>query len=146
MQAFEGKQLTRTNAEHYKPIAPKVATSIPQIRRDFTARFHNGARYLEAAGRKFDQPTHYARKIMELQELYDDDVLDVFIGIAVDEGKMDIQSFRTILREYNSGQRKLESGPVEGGAEGNPDTEALTRNCSYYEEYVKGASHAGNSR
>lgn len=31
---------------------------------------------------------------MELQELYDDQVLNRFIGIAVDEDKMDIKSFR----------------------------------------------------
>ena len=84
-EAFDGKHNIRTDAEHYEAIAPKTPTSIPQIRRDFTERFTNGAAYLMAAGRKFDQPTHYARKIMEFQELYDDDVLDAFIGIAVRE-------------------------------------------------------------
>lgn len=145
MEAFDGKHQTRTDPEHYEPIAVKVPTSIPQIRRDFTVRFRNGARYLEAAGRKFDQPTHYARKIMELQELYDDDVLDEFIGTAVDEGKMDIRSFRAMLREYNSGQRKPECGSGESKKKGKTDTAALTRDCSYYEEYAKEASNAGNN-
>ena len=145
MEAFDGRHQIRTDAEHYKPIAPKVATSIPQIRRDFTARFRNGARYLEAAGRKFDQPTHYARKIMEMQDLYDDDVLDELIGAAVDEGKMDIQSFRSMLREYNCGQRELESSSLETCRREKTGTGALTRDCSYYEEYAKGASHAGNN-
>ena len=145
MEAFDGKHQTRTDSEHYEPIAVKVPTSIPQIRRDFTARFRNGARYLEAAGRKFDQPTHHARKIMELQELYDDEVLDEFIGAAVDEGKMDIRSFRAMLREYNSGQRKPECNPGKAGEKGRTDTAALTRDCSYYEEYAKEASNAGNN-
>lgn len=106
IEAFDGKHNTHTVEAHYDAIAKKVPTSIPQIRRDFTTRFRNGVRYLEAAERKFDQPTHYARKIMELQELYDDKVLDAFIGLCVDEDKMDIKSFRSMLREYNNGSRK----------------------------------------
>lgn len=131
-EAIDGNGQIRTNLEHYAPIAPKVATSIPQIRRDFTARFTNGARYLEAAGRKFDQPTHHARKIMELQDLYDDDFLDMFIGLAVDEGKMDIGSFKVMLRDYHAEHRKP---PEESG-----DEAALIRECSYYEEYAKEAT------
>ena len=68
LEQSEKRYGTISKDEHYEPIAQKVSTSIPQIRRDFTGRFSNGCRYLEAAGRKFDQPTHYARKIMELQE------------------------------------------------------------------------------
>lgn len=138
MEAFDGKHLIHTDPDHYEPIAPKVPTSIPQIRRDFTARFQNGARYLAAAGREFDQPTHYARKIMELQELYEDAVLDEFIGIAVDKGKMDIRSFRAMLREYNSGQHMTVDKAESHNAA------ALTRDCSYYEEVAKEAGHAGN--
>lgn len=144
-EAFDGKNNTRTDAEHYEAIAPKTPTSIPQIRRDFTERFANGAEYLAAAGRKYDQPTHYARKIMELQELYDDNVLDTFIGIAVREDKLDIRSFRMLLREYNNGTRKLEC--LEGSgmtrSKDPPDKYALTRDCSYYEEVVKEAGNAG---
>lgn len=126
---------TITDSKHYEAIAKKVSSSIPQIRRDFTARYSNGARYLEVAGRKFDQPTHYARRIMELQELYDDSVLDCFIGIAVDENKMDIKSFRTLLRDYNSGKRTMMQKPSDDIKSANDCTEnsALTRECSYYE-------------
>lgn len=130
---------TLTNKEHYEPIAKKVSTSIPQIRRDFTRRYSNGYRYLEAAGRKFDQPTHYARKIMELQELYDDETLDTFIGIAVDENKMDIKAFRSILREYNSGDRSLTKPQDvnEASQDYCDDHPSLTRDCSYYEFAAK---------
>jgi len=124
-----------TNLDHYEAIAKKVSTSIPQIRRDFTERFSNGYHYLEAAGRKFDQPTHYARKIMELQELYDDHVLNHFIGIAVVEDKMDIKSFRALLRDYNSGQRLMGmETPVPNEEAVCQDEDALLiRDCSYYE-------------
>lgn len=104
LEASDGKHRILTDPAHYEPIAPKVSTSIPQIRRDFTARYKNGARYLEAAGRKFDQPTHFARKIMEPQKLYDDQTLDYFVGIAVDADKMDIKSFRGFLRDHNNGK------------------------------------------
>lgn len=131
-----------SDSEHYEAIAPKVSTSIPQIRRDFTQRYRNGARYLEAAGRKFDQPTHHARKIMELQELYSLDVMDTLIGIAVDEDRMDVKGFKSLLREYNSGKRLLETDIPEAPATLPCQEQALTRDCSYYEDYAKEICHA----
>lgn len=73
---------------------------------------------------------------MELGELCDDSILDMFIGAAVDEGKMDIRSFWTLLHEYNSGLRQLHAADKETDAcpAGPP-----TRDCSYYEEYAKEA-------
>lgn len=133
------KHQTFSNPVHYEAIAPKVSTSIPQIRRDFTQRYHNGARYLDVAGRKFDQPTHYARKIMELQELYSLEVMDALIGIAVDENRMDIKGFKALLKEYNDGKKKLETDnqkPPET-PEHIPES-MLTRDCSYYEDLCKG--------
>lgn len=135
----EKKHQTLSDPAHYEAVAPKVSTSVPQIRRDFTQRYHNGVRYLEAAGRKFDQLTHYARKIMELQELYSLEVMDALIGIAVDEDRMDIKGFKALLKEYNDGKRSLEAAhrdpadipdPIQG-----PE---LTRDCSYYEDLCKG--------
>ena len=122
--------------DHYAEIAVPVSTSIPQIRRDFTERFSNGQRYLNAAGRKFDQPTHHARKIMLLSELYDDATLDCFIGYSVDEDKMDIKSFKEILKEYNAGKRTIPglAGSAGGSMAYNDEDPALTRDCSYYEE------------
>lgn len=134
MEQADRKHQVLSDPEHYEPIAPKVSTSIPQIRRDFTQRYSNGMRYLDAAGRKFDQPTHYARKIMELQELYSRDVMDRLIGIAVDEDRMDIKGFKSLLKEYNDGKRKLDAPAMPP-----PDPDyALIRDCSYYEELCKG--------
>lgn len=124
-----------SDPEHYADIAKPVSTSIPQIRRDFTARFINGQRYLEAAGKIFDQPTHYARKIMLLADLYDDEILDRFIGLSIDMGKMDIKSFKEMLKEYNAGRLPLPENDTKKRDgmqydEGDPN---LTRDCSYYE-------------
>lgn len=139
LEASDTKHAVKTDPAHYEAIATPVSTSIPQIRRDFTARFTNGQRYLEAAGRKFDQPTHYARKIMLLGDLYDDSTLDRFIGYCIDNDVMDIKSFKGILREYNAGNLSLpepastETAGTGPGDEYLDDDPALTRDCSYYE-------------
>ena len=137
-EQVDQKHQTLSNPEHYEAIAPKVSTSIPQIRRDFTQRYSNGVRYLDAAGRKFDQPTHYARKIMELQELYSIDVMNQLIGIAVDEDRMDIKGFKSILKEYNEGKHTLENLSQDSVPHHSRFETALTRDCSYYEELCKG--------
>lgn len=146
LEASDRKYDVTTEPEHYKEIAPKVSTSIPQIRRDFTEKFSNGLRYLEAATRKFDQPTHHARKILLLEELYDKETLDRFIGYAVDHDAMDITSFKGILREYNAG--KLEMPDMDKPVEITKDTgqyrdddPALLRDCDYYEKNVGGNSY-----
>lgn len=137
-ETSDQKHSVNADPAHYEPIAPKVSASIPQIRRDFTERFSNGQRYLEAAGRKFDQPTHHARKIMQLTDLYDDPTLDHFIGYSVDHGKMDIKSFKSLLREYNAGRLSLQkSEPTATAKESSmvyrDDDPALLRDLSYYE-------------
>ncbi len=139
IEASKTKHSTITNPAHYEAIAKRVSTSIPQIRRDFTARFDNGYKYLEAAGRRFDQPTHHARKIMELQELFDDSLLDRFIGIAVDEDKMDIKSFRGLLRNYTNGKHlSVQQEIVKKEPENKYDgASGLTRECSYYEHALR---------
>lgn len=76
---------------------------------------------------------------MELQELYDDHVLNRFIGIAVAEDKMDIKSFRSLLRNYNSEQCLMgteEQKPNEQAVYQDEDS-FLTRDCSYYELNLK---------
>ena len=139
MEASDKKHDVRTDPAHYKAITVPVSTSIPQIRRDFISRFTNGKKYLDAAGRKFDQPTHYARKIMLLGDLYDDRTLDLFIGYCVDIDKMDIISFKSILKEYNAGKLALPgdgAGATEDASESmsyRDENPALLRDCNYYE-------------
>ena len=131
-EAEDGKHMTVMDADHYEPIAKKVPTSIPQIRRDFTRIFSNGALFLTEASKKYDQPTHYARKIMELRELYDDDVLDVFIGEAIRKGRLDIKSFRAMLKEYS----RKDTPTPEKRNRNTPET-MLTRGCDYYEQMIR---------
>ncbi len=97
-----------SNPEHYAAIAGTVSTSIPQIRRDFTNMFSNGADYLLAAGRKFNQPTFYARRIMELADLYDVQVLDAFIGIAIKEDNLYNEMIGGTLQECLSKLSKIQ--------------------------------------
>jgi transposase len=123
---------------HYEAIAKTVPTSIPQIRRDFTKYFSNGELFLTEASKKFDQPTHYARKIMELRELYDDDTLDYFIGEAVKHGTMDIKSFRSMLKEYNRRPSPVRSiNTFSNGKYIKNSDEGLTRDCAYYEDVIR---------
>ncbi len=76
---------------------------------------------------------------MLLGDLYDDPTLDRFIGYCVDTDKMDIASFKGILREYNAGSLSLpglvykESTDAACEKEYYDDDPALTRDCSYYE-------------
>ena len=142
------KGAVRKVDEHYADIAVPVSTSIPQIRRDFSALFPHGQQYLDAADKKFDQPTHHARKILLLRDLYDDATLNLFIAYSIEQDRMDITSFKSILREYNSGTLTLaeirsagkgKDGPLPDAADlqGYRDDEpGLTRDCSYYEEYA----------
>ena len=127
--SYGKKEIIKDDA-HYEAIAKKVPTSIPQIRRDFSSLFTNGEKYLLACGKKYDQPTHYARKIMELRELYDDDVLDQMIELSVRLDCMDIRSFKALLKSYNSGLLDLYNAGSEAVVED------LTRDLDYYEKAI----------
>ena len=141
VETIAGKGQSVTVPEHYEAISPKTATSIPQIRRDFTECFSNGARYLDVASRSFDQPTHHARKIMELLELYDAGTLDQAIAIAIDENCMDIKSFRMLMKEYNAGLRTFEK-KTDNVSYSVITADALTRDCDYYEKLTQEAMYA----
>lgn len=75
---------------------------------------------------------------MLLGELYDDSTLDRFIGYCIALDKMDIASFKGLLKEYNAGNLALPEVSLEDvGADcrkdDRDDDPALTRDCSYYE-------------
>ena len=145
IEKSDAKYEVLKNDDHYEPIATKISTSIPQIRRIFTERFQNGKRYLDAAGRKFDQPTHHARKILLLTELFDDAILDRLLDYSIKNDQMDIKSFKQLLKKYNSGELELPEPASDitsiqketcSASTGNyrDDAPGLTRNCGYYEE------------
>ena len=92
---------------------------------------------MEAAAKKFDQPTHYARKIMLLEELYDTDTFNRFIGYFMEHDAIDITSFKALLRSYNAGELVLPDATTQsltkGGTYRDDDPE-LVRDCDYYEQ------------
>ena len=142
IEESDGKRNILSNDAHYEPIAPKVSTSIPQIKREFTERFSNGSAYLKEAAKCFDQPTHHARKIMELQDLYDDDTLNRLIGMSIKLNKLSIKSFKTIVRDLNSGKISLEDNEdTDDKADiiksEYADSDDLVRSCSYYERAIQ---------
>lgn len=150
VEKAEGKGTVVRNTEHYRDIAPRTSTSIPQIRRDFTRLFTNGKKYLDAADRKFDQPTHHARRILELSDLYDHDLLDYFIGLAVEKDSMDIRSFRKMLKEESRDALKTlrkthdEKGVCANAVlTGKSDEESLIRDLDYYDLPESGVSADG---
>lgn len=98
--------------------------------------FKNGERYLTEAGRKFDQPTHHARKILEFRDIYDDEVLDSLIGVAINQNALDIWSFRELLKTYN--KNNASTGNASKPAKSVPSDESLVRDCSYYQEALTG--------
>ena len=65
--------------------------------------------------------------------------LDRLIGYCVDVDKMDIASFKGLVKEYNAGLLSLpepagkETMATAGGQSCRDDDPALTRDCSYYE-------------
>ena len=75
---------------------------------------------------------------MLLGDLYDDPTLDRFIGYCIALDKMDITSFKGLLKEYNAGRLTLpgpafEDTGTDCGKDYRDDDPALTRDCSYYE-------------
>jgi hypothetical protein len=116
---------------HYAPIAVKASKSIPQIKRDFTATFRNGEEYLRIAGHLFQQPTYHARKILELTDLYDAKNLDKVLLYAISQSKLDITSFKMLLKEkyFEIIQDTITEPPSCSILEATN----LTRSCEYYE-------------
>ena len=96
------------------------------------------------ASRTFDQPTHHARKILELLELYDAKILDQAIAVAIDENCMDIKSFRMLMKEYNAGLRIFKKKTDMISCTAIP-ADALTRDCDYYEKLTQEAIYAANN-
>ena len=153
-EASTNRKDIRRIPEHYEAIAPRTSTSIPQIRRDFTATFLHGAAYLECAGRKFEQPTHHARRILELLDLYEAEVLDRFMAYAIEHDKMDIKAFKRLLKEkyqeiaYAEGTARSHALADQENHYCNTGTDALVgilRECSYYEGIGKEDAHGNLS-
>lgn len=131
LEVQDGKYDTFRNPEHYDAIAVKTSKSIPQIKRDFTRTFKNGEEYLKAAANVFQQPSYHARKILELLDLYEIDVLDKILSYAITHDKLDIKSIKQLIRnnffEIIADTKELTE------IKKATDIEGITRSCDYYE-------------
>ncbi len=141
IEEADGKHGTYKEESHYDAIAPKFSTSIPQIKREFTAMFTNGVAYLNNAARKYDQPKHYARKIMLYSNIYEAQILDQLIGVVIKRDTLGVNDFKDILKEYNSGALVLDESSkcntsIKDKGQFNDNDPDLLRDCSYYEENV----------
>ena len=75
-------------------------------------------------------------------DLYEAEILDKAIAVAIEENSMDIVNFRNMIREYNAGRRSLEVKAVEKKEQVTES--ALTRECGYYERIAQEVHHASN--
>lgn len=131
LQVQDGTHLTKTSSEHFTDIQV-VTKSIPQIRREFTARFKNGQRYLDELAKVTQQPSHHARKILQMGDTFSHESLDVLLGYAIEQNKVGIKEFKTMVKEHGYELLQQGASPLRKELEKQPDAE-LTRNCSYYE-------------
>lgn len=133
LEVQDGKHGTLKNTEHYEAIAVKTSKSIPQIKRDFTKTFKNGDAYLKAAAGVFQQPSYHARKILELLDLYEPDVLDKILAYAMAHDKLDIKSIKRLIRNdfFEIIDDKKKINEIEEAT----NIEGITRNCDYYERH-----------
>ena len=137
-EVADAKHSIRRVDAHYDEISLKVSSSLPQIRRDFTNTFSNGQVYLLAAEKTLQQPVRNARKILELCDLYEVDILDKFIAYAVEHNQMDIKSFRKLLKEkYREIVLELETDCSNEALASPVPESGLLRDCSYYEALGK---------
>ncbi|TJX16110.1 transposase [Tissierella creatinini] len=131
LEVKDGRDGTYKDPSHYEAIEVKASKSIPQIKRDFTSTFKNGEAYLRAATDIFQQPSYHARKILELLDLYEPEVLDKIIGYAIDNEKLDIKSIKLLIK--NDFFKIMDSNGETSKIADITDVEGITRSCDYYE-------------
>jgi hypothetical protein len=88
--------------------------------------------YLRVAGHLFQQPTYHARKILELTDLYDAKNLDKVLLYAISQSKLDITSFKMLLKEKYF---EIIQDTVRDSTSCSTSVDtSLTRSCEYYEQ------------
>jgi transposase len=136
VEVRDGKHGTFKDPKHYEAIAIRASKSIPQIKRDFTSTFGNGEAYLKAATGLFQQPSYHARKILELLELYEADVLDKILEYAIKHEQLDIKSIKQLIKNnffeiIAIGDDASEATDISDIS----DIDGITRSCDYYEDH-----------
>ncbi|WP_352419794.1 IS21 family transposase [Proteiniborus sp.] len=132
LELQDGKHGIFKNPKHYEDIKVKASKSIPQIKRDFTSTFKNGEAYLKAATGLFQQPSYHARKILELLDLYEPEILDKVIAYAIANNKLDIKSIKQLIR--NDFFKIIADEVKTKKVIKSTDTDGIIRSLDYYEE------------
>lgn len=128
----DGKNQTRSQEEHFSEIRV-VTKSIPQIKREFTEKFQNGQSYLDELVKTVQQPSHHARKILQMADTFSYEDLDILMGHAIALKKVEIKEFKALVKEKGYELLYQEQKPLQQELEKQSDIE-LTRDCSYYEQ------------
>lgn len=128
----DGKHQTKTQDEHFSDIRV-VTKSIPQIKREFTERFQNGQCYLDELAEVTQQPSHHARKILQMADTFSYEDLDILMGYAIELKKVEIKDFKALVKEKGYELLYQEQKPLQQELEKQSDI-GLTRDCSYYEQ------------
>lgn len=128
----DGKHQTKSQNEHFSEIQV-VTKSIPQIKREFTEKFQNGQSYLDELTQTVQQPSHHARKILQMADTFSYEDLDILMGHAIALKKVEIKDFKTMVKEKGYELLHQEQKPLQQELEKQSDI-GLTRDCSYYEQ------------
>ena len=128
----DGKYQTKSQSEHFSEIQV-ITKSIPQIKREFTEKFQNGQSYLDELTQNVQQPSHHARKILQMADTFSYEDLDILMGHAIALKKVEIKEFKAMVKEKGYELLHQEQKPLQQELEKQSDI-GLTRDCSYYEQ------------
>lgn len=128
----DGKHQIKTQDEHFTDIRV-VTKSIPQIKREFTECFQNGQSYLDELAKVAQQPSHHARKILQMADTFSYEDLDRLMGYAIELKRVEIKAFKAMVKEKGYELLYQEQKPLLQELEKQSDI-GLTRDCSYYEK------------
>lgn len=131
LYALDGKHQVQRDEEHFSDIKV-VSKSIPQIKREFTEVFQNGETYLSELAKVTQQPSHHARKILQMRDTFETKDLDILMGCAIEQGKVNIKDFKTLVREQGYTLLHDLKSPLQQELKAQPES-GMTRSCDYYE-------------
>lgn len=132
LETIDGKHKEIKDEHHYDDIKT-VSKSIPQIKRDFTETFSNGAKYLETASAHVQQVSHHAREILKLLDMFEASSLDRILAYSIENGIYTSKEIRALIKD--KGFEIIHSDDADQTHVYAED--GLTRSLDYYEKHVK---------
>lgn len=117
----------------YDEIAPKLPTSIPEIRRVFESTFESGKEYLEICQNTVRQPHYHAREFLKLKELYSTEDLNSILTDCIDKKILKISDIQAYIKENYNTAGADKSG-FDYSSKSSADSDKLIRDLSYYSD------------